>query len=109
MTAVSFSRNFHPREMNYIRAFYHPTSATIEQLTKQALSIMLHNMFVCVCRQLEDHLPGGRFHIVDEQLRTDASTCPKDNLSAERMFAGLDYLKRKMPNANTASFEGILL
>ena len=30
-------------------------------------------------------------------------------MCAERMFAGLDYLKRKMPNANTVALEGILL
>ena len=102
-------KEFPPKRNEMHRALYQTTTEDVEHLTKQALSIVLHNMFVCISRQLEDHLPGGRFHNADAQLRTDTSTCPKDNLSAERMFAGLDYLRRKMPNANTVSFEGILL
>ena len=44
----------------------------------------MHNLHVYISRQVADPLP-------------------------ERMFAGLDYLKRKMPNPNTVAFEGILL
>ncbi len=68
----------------------------------------MHNLHVCISRQVADHLPGGRFHNA-EDLREESATCPKDNLAPERMFAGLDYLKRKMPNANTVAFEGVLL
>ena len=90
-------------------SLYAPTSASIEHLTKQALSIIFHNFLVCIVRQVSDHLPGGRFHNASDEIRQQTSSCPKDNLSAERIFAGLDYLRRKMPNANTVAFEGILL
>lgn len=76
-------KEFTPKWNEWHRALYQPTSEIVEHLKKQALSIVLHNMFVCVSRQLEDILPGGRFHNADAQLRADTSTFPKDNLSAE--------------------------
>lgn len=76
-------KEFYPKRNEWHRALYQPTSEIVEHLTKHALSIVLHNMFVCVSRQLEDNLPGGRFHNADAQLRADTSTFPKDNLSAE--------------------------
>ena len=30
-------------------------------------------------------------------MSEELQTCPKDNVAAERVFAGLDYLKRKSP------------
>ncbi|XP_041481824.1 uncharacterized protein LOC121428993 [Lytechinus variegatus] len=100
---------FPPVKDSIHKSLYDPCSANIEHLTKQALMIILHNCLVCITRQLSDHLPGGRFHSAPENIRKQTASCPKDNLCAERMFAGLDYLKRKMPNANTVALEGILL
>ena len=99
---------FPPSKNDLHRSLYEHTTENIEHLTKQALSIVMHNLLVCVSRQLRDHLPGGRFHNAPH-LREETSTCPKDNLAAERVFAGLDYLRRTMPNANTVTFEGIIL
>ena len=107
-TALLFE-DFPPEKNEVHRSLYAETTANIEQLTKQALSIFMHNMLVCVSRQVADHLPGGRFYNADEKNRQDSVTCPKDNLSAEQVFSGLDRLQRIMPNANTVAFEGILL
>ena len=46
----------------------------------------------------------NRSTLVDEM-----STCPKDNVAAERVFAGLDHLKHKGPNITALAMEGILL
>ena len=73
------------------------------------MSIILHNLFVCITRQLEDHLPGGKYHDPGDDLVKETQTCPKDNVPAERMFAGLDYLKRKSPNMSALSMQGVLL
>ena len=81
----------------------------IEFNTKQAISIILHNMYVCIRRQLEDHLPGGKYRIPGEDLRQATSTCPKDNVAAEHVFAGLDYLNQKSPNMTALAMQGVLL
>ena len=100
---------FPPLKNAVHKSLYDPCSASVEHLTKQALSIILHSCLVCITRQVADHLPGGRFHEVSDEIRMQTQSCPKDNICAERIFAGLDYLRRKMPNANTVAFEGILL
>ncbi|XP_072040335.1 uncharacterized protein [Amphiura filiformis] len=99
---------FPPVRNELHHSLYETTSGNIEHLTKQALSVIMHNLHVCIIRQLQDHLPEGKFYNA-EHLREETTSCPKDNLAPERMFAGLDYLRRKMPNANTVAFEGILL
>ena len=99
---------FPPVKNEIHTSLYERTTGNIENLTKQALSVIMHNLHVCISRQVADHLPGGRFYNATD-LREETFTCPKDNLAPERMFAGLDYLRRKMPNANTVAFEGILL
>ena len=60
-------------------------------------------------KQLADHLPGGKFFNPTQELRTEMTTTPLDNLCAERLFASLDRLQKRMPNANTLSMEGIIL
>ena len=42
-------------------------------------------------------------------MSEELQTCPKDNVAAERVFAGLDYLKRKSPNISVLAMQGILL
>ena len=90
-------------------ALYTPVSDELESLTEQAISIVLHNLFVCVTRQLEDHLPDAKYHDANDRLIRETQTCPKDNVASERVFAGLDYLKRKSPNMSTVAMQGILL
>ncbi len=88
---------------------YEVVSDEVETNTEQAISIILHNIYVRIMRQLEDHLPGGKFHMASDTLRGETKTCPKHNVASERIFAGLDYLKRKSPNISTFSMQGILL
>ena len=101
--------DFIPQRDEIHRTLYAEVDEDVEFYTKQAISIILHNMFVCATRQLEDHLPGGKYANPTSSLVDETSTCPKDNVAAERVFAGLDHLKRKSPNITALAMEGILL
>ena len=85
------------------KSLYDSVDDAVEFYSEQAIAIVLHNMYVCIVRQLEDHLPGGKFHNAQD-LRRETSTCPKDNVAAERIFAGLDYLKRKSKKYDNISY-----
>ena len=50
------------------------------------MSIVLHNTYVCIVRQLEDHLPGGKFHNAGTTINHETQSCPKDNVAAERVL-----------------------
>lgn len=80
------------------RTLYETVDVDVEFNTKQALSIALHNIYVCIVRQLEDHLLGEQFHEISEDstISYETQSCPKDNVAAERI-AGVDYLKKKVP------------
>ena len=54
-------------------------------------------------------MPGGKYHAPTRKVTTEAASCPKDNVAAELVFAGLDYLKRKSPNISALAMQGILL
>ena len=71
--------------------------------------IILHNVYVCIRRQLLDHLPGGKYHNASDTIRNETASCPTDNVAAERVFAGLDFLKRNKPNMSVLAMQGILL
>ena len=107
-SAIMFA-DIPPNNDEIHKALYEATSVDIEFYTKQALIVILHNICVCIKRQLEDHLPGGKHHSVNDKIRDETRTCPKDNVAAERVFAGLDYLKRKSPNMTDLAMQGILL
>lgn len=107
-SAVMFD-DFIPVRHDVHISLYATTDQDIEFFTKQAVSFILQNMYVCIKRQLEDHLPGGKYNDGGDDLRQETSTCPKDNVAAERVFAGLDYLKRKSPNMSALAMQGVLL
>ena len=68
-SAVMFA-DFVPLCDDVHKAIYTVVNEDVEFYTHQALSIILHNMFVCIKRQLEDHLPGGKYHnTCKKQLR----------------------------------------
>ena len=100
--------DFIPIRDDVHRSLYVACDPYVEFNTKQALSIILHNMYVCIKRQLEDHLPGGKYNTAGDDLRQETATCPKDNVAAERVFDGLDYFKRKSPNMTALAMEGVL-
>lgn len=109
-SAVLF-HDFVPYRDSLHRTLYETVDVDVEFNTKQALSIALHNIYVCIVRQLEDHLPGGKFHEISEDstLSYETQSCPKDNVAAERIFDGVDYLKRKSPNMSALAMQGILM
>ncbi|XP_033646385.1 uncharacterized protein LOC117305613 [Asterias rubens] len=53
---------FPPVKNEIHTSLYERTTGNIENLTKQALSVIMHNLHVCISRQVADHLPGGRFY-----------------------------------------------
>ena len=98
-----------PKENEVRKGLYSEVNEEVDFYTKQSIIIILHNIFVCIKRQLEDHLPGGKHHNVDSRVHQETETCPRDNIAAERIFAGLDYLKRSRPNLTVLAMQGILL
>ena len=101
-SAIMFDDDVH-------KSLYNHVDDEITFNTKQAIGIILHNMFVCIVRQLEDHLLGGKYHKPEGSIIKETRTCPKDNIAAERVFAGLDYLKCKSPNISALAMQGVLL
>ncbi len=106
-SAIMFA-DFVPFRDDVHKAIYTAIIEDVEFYTRQALSIILHSMFVCIKRQLKDHLPGGKYHNTGADLRHETTTCPKHNVAAERVFAGPDYLKRRAPTSALA-MQGVLL
>ena len=51
-----YYHHFVPKKNPLHHALYDTVSEEVEFNTRQALSIVLHNMHVCIVRQLEDHL-----------------------------------------------------
>ena len=107
-TAIMFD-DFAPQKNDIHEALYADVDEDTEFNTRHAVSIILHNLFVCITRQLEDHLPGGKYHKPGDNVIKETKTCPKDNVAGERVFAGLDYLKRKSPNISALAMQGVLL
>lgn len=89
-------------------------SDPVSVLTQYGLTVLLIVCLMILQRQAADHLPGGKYHpaqLLDKEqaLQSITKTTPKHNKAAEQMFAGLDRLKRSMPNSLTVTMEGILL
>ena len=101
--------DFPPDKDKLWNALFKPVSSELEDLTKQALIIIAHSLFLCMKRQVSDHLPGGKYHESSERLRKETQACPLHNLAPEWLFSHLDRKQREMPNANTIYMEGVIL
>ena len=95
MIALYFSQNFLQQPKNDVHKSLYTATDSIKNFTKQALSIIFHNFMVCISRLLVKL--GIIFLAVDfiMPLIQQTASCPKDNRSGEKIFAGLDYLRRK--------------
>ena len=51
-------------------------------------------------RQLQDHLPGGKFHEPSPKLVNQAKSCTSNNISGERIFAIWDSKHAKARSAS---------
>ena len=58
---------------------------------------------------VEDHLPGGKFHNPSPSLIAESKSCRKHNKFPERIFAILDNLMRKRPNASAIANEAFVM
>ena len=90
---------FPPTKDSIHKALYADVDDKVCLNTEQVISITLHNLYACIKMQIGDNLPEGK-HDANECLVSETRTCPKDNVASERIFAGLDYLKRKEPKHN---------
>lgn len=88
-TGILFS-DFPPLQDEVHNALYAEADEETEFNTR-VVSIILYNIYVCIVRQLEDHLPGEKYHKPGQALHKETKTCPTNNVAAERVFAGLDY------------------
>lgn len=91
--------------------FSEDISAVIHGHCRNALMLILIVCLLVVERALYDHLPGGKYALLqdNDSMRKATETVPLNNKSAEWLFSGLDRLKRSMPNSLSITLEGILL
>lgn len=85
-------------------------STTSDTMTQELLQLIFHAFSVTTQRLLIDHLPGGIYHdVTDDVLIEEASSVPTTNLSPERDFAVLDRFLREKPNAHMIALEALIL
>ncbi|KAJ8304092.1 hypothetical protein KUTeg_017675 [Tegillarca granosa] len=80
-----------------------------DSLTIQILQALFSAMLVLLKRQAADHLPGGNFFKMAEDIQEESSTTLKHNKLPEFFFGQLDFLMKYRPNASTVYNEPFLL
>ena len=81
----------------------------VHDLTKMCLKMLCISMALLIKKQLQDQLPGGKFHKPSPQILQETSKCPSTNLIAERDFAHLDRNLKAMPNISTIAVTGTVM
>ena len=59
-------------------------------------------------RQLVDQLPGGKYYIPENDIKTQRVPVPKINRIAEADFSALDRLEKNAPQKSTLAKSGII-
>ena len=78
-----------------------------DHMAQELLEMIFKSFTLTVQRLLIDHLPGGKFHGVDDpKIIQETKSVPKTNVASEQDFAILDRLISQKPNA---SYESLLL
>ena len=57
----------------------------------------------------KDHLPGGKFEVITDEMKIKAQSAQKTNKFAESVFGFLDNLLRKSPNISTVASEACIM
>ena len=70
-------------------------------LTQQALELVCSAMLLCLERQCEDQLPGGKYWSPSPDLSAQAKSVPTSNITSERDFSVFDVLLKTQPSATT--------
>jgi hypothetical protein len=63
-------------------------------MTKNALTAICKHICPMLKRQLVDQLPGGKYYIPENDIKTQRVPVPKTNRIAEADFSALDRLEK---------------
>ena len=79
-------------------------------MTTEVLQLLMSAFSITSQRLLIDHLPGEKYHSVDDPvLVQETATVPTINVAPEQDFAILDRLIRKKLNACIVALESMIL
>lgn len=73
----------------------------ILRMTKQCLELIFGSFLVKTNKMLSDHLKGGKYDKVSDDVREESKGVLKTNVVPERDFGMLDRLMAQKPNATT--------
>ncbi|KAK1164668.1 hypothetical protein AOXY_G15031 [Acipenser oxyrinchus oxyrinchus] len=85
------------------------SSADFDELTVQAVELILASLVKVCCRMLADHLEHGRYDQMSEELLQKLESVPKTNVSCERDFGVFDNLLRAKTRATGIALEGMVM
>ncbi|RXM95170.1 Spindlin-W [Acipenser ruthenus] len=85
------------------------SSSEFDELTGQAVELILASLVKVCCRMLADHLEHGRYDEVSEELYSKPESAPKTNVSCERDFGIFDNLLRVKTRATGIALEGMIM
>ncbi len=88
---------------------FSPVSEESEQLTLDFLILLCCSSNILLRRQLEDQLPGGKFHQTSAELLNETRGAPKHNIVSKRDFAKLDAQLLRKLNLSTIAASGFAL
>ncbi|KAJ8050931.1 hypothetical protein HOLleu_04314 [Holothuria leucospilota] len=80
-----------------------------DPLCKKILELMCASFAKLGERMLCDHLEGGKFWNVEDDVKHEMMSVPTTNVGVERDFGMLDRLMREKPNASTLALEGLIM
>uniref|UniRef100_W5MZG7 Uncharacterized protein n=1 Tax=Lepisosteus oculatus TaxID=7918 RepID=W5MZG7_LEPOC len=80
-----------------------------DELTVQAVELILASFVKVCCKMLADHLEHGRYDEVSPDVAEKMQSVPKTNESCERDFGVLDTLIRIKTNATGIALEGMIM
>lgn len=88
-----------------------PDSPEVDSCAQSMLSVLLSAMAATCKKLFTDHLPGGKWSNVsdDVDIRTKTKSVPTSSKYAESVFGSLDHLLRTKPSMTTISAEAYIM
>lgn len=77
-------------------------------MTKNALTAICKHICPMLKRQLVDQLPGGKYYIHENDIKTQCVPVPKTNRICEVDFSALDRFEKNAPQKSTLAKSGII-
>ena len=84
------------------------TNIAFDEMTKNALTAICKHICPMLKRQLVDQLPGGKYYIPKNDIKTQCVPVPKTNRISEADFSALDRLEKNAPQTSTLAKSGII-